>query len=235
MTIRKIVPKSVESLQPCIQVNDFKDKYVVQAIRDMLDSLAAEQHRLDEAFPGKGGGVGLASNQIEYPVPDYPAGFTPPNMYVVSIRPERAFAENCESVAATVYINASFKPLPDAQQSSYEEGCLSVVGFKGYAVPRYEKIQVHAYDIHGNANEFAAENFVARVHQHEMDHGRGQEYLNQLRFGNAELLTISVWIAKNKNSNIDAPVWVVPEKLQCILNEPDFKALEAWVENELAT
>lgn len=49
------------------------------------------------------------------------------------------------------------------------EGCLSVVGFRGL-VERPEKIDVQYYDRHGNLVNQHAEGYFARVFLHEMDH-----------------------------------------------------------------
>lgn len=49
------------------------------------------------------------------------------------------------------------------------EGCLSVVGFRGL-VERPEKIDVQYYDRHGKIHNQHAEGYFARVFLHEMDH-----------------------------------------------------------------
>ncbi len=50
-----------------------------------------------------------------------------------------------------------------------EEGCLSVVDLTA-KVKRYRTITIRAQDIEGNPVEFTAEDFFARVIQHEVDH-----------------------------------------------------------------
>jgi len=79
----------------------------------LLDTLAHHHLELDQKYPGKGMGVGLASNQIEYPLGDYPATYMPPNLYIVSIRRERAEIEGCPPLPPFVYINAYFAPVAD--------------------------------------------------------------------------------------------------------------------------
>ncbi|MBS0358659.1 MAG: peptide deformylase [Proteobacteria bacterium] len=252
MPKQKIVPKSEKSLKPTARVIDFNNIYIRQAIRDLLDTLKAKQADLDKESPGRGGGVGLAANQIEYPYEPvseyddspkegfYPKDFVPPNIYVVSVRQERAVLEGCEMVEPSVYINASFEPLLDNEgykKSSYKEGCLSVTGFTGFNIPRYENIRVKACNENGEELNFVIHGFVARVHQHEMDHGLGKEYLNQLDFDEAELCDILIWIEKHQNDTTsEISEWVIPNKLQCtsdVSTAPDFLALQTWVNNEL--
>lgn len=50
-----------------------------------------------------------------------------------------------------------------------EEGCLSVPGIFGW-VRRHHKIKVKAQAVDGTKISFAAENLLARVIQHEIDH-----------------------------------------------------------------
>lgn len=238
MTIRKILPKTQLSLHSTSRVTDFKDVYVKKAIRDLLDTLANHQLELDQKYPGKGMGVGLAANQMEYPSPDYPSDFTPPNIYIVSIRPERARLEGCSAVAPTVYVNASFVPVSDVDskphQISYEEGCLSISGIKGLFVPRFNEIRLKAFDPFGRGIDLIVKGFTARVHQHEIDHGFGEEYLNRMEFSLKELYLIQDWIEQFRKKKIDRlPCFIIPNRLECIDTNPDVDALEVWVKNEI--
>ncbi len=250
MTIQKILSKTKESLLPTTWVDDVNDQYVRQACQDLLDTLANYQHEIDKLFPGKGIGVGLAANQIEYPyqpISDrdpapktnfYPLNFLPPRIYVISIRQERAQNEQCPVVAPIIYINASYTPFseeddPISQQVFYEEGCLSINGIKGFSVPRYDKILLSTWDHKGEKLNLLAQGFIARVHQHEIDHGEGKEYLNHMSFNQTELIQISNWIKKYRLTMLSTiPTWIIPGKLQCMAPNPDFSALLVWVENE---
>lgn len=233
MTIRQIVAKSAKSLHPAASVTDYNDPYVRKAAQDLLDTLAAEQKRLDELHPGMGGGVGLASNQLEYSTPDYPEDFIPPDMYVISIRPERAHRENCNTVLPTVYINASYEVFPNNTLEKYVEGCLSLNGIQGLTVIRNTAIKVSAYDTDGTLFVILADNFIARVHQHEQDHCRGKEYLNHLDFSNGDLEDIRRWIEENKNKPTPTKETVIVNNLICTGDPVDFEALSSWVEGNL--
>lgn len=231
MPIRKIVAKSAMSLQPAKTVTNFADKHVQQAAQDLLDTLAAEQKRLDAIYPNQGAGVGLASNQIAYPEPDYPKNFMPPNMYVISIRPQRAQAEQCDEVKPMVYINASYEAfLQSDKLKRYQEGCLSIAGIQGLSVPRHAAIKITAHDVDGQEIKCIAKGFVARVHQHEQDHCCGQEYLNHMDFSSDTLDEINFWIANHRNQPTPQKDDVIVKNLTCTGAAVDFDALQAWVD-----
>lgn len=60
-----------------------------------------------------------------------------------------------------------------------EEGCLSVIDLTA-KVERYRKLLVRAQDLHGKTWEFPAEDFFARVIQHELDHLNGILFIDRL-------------------------------------------------------
>jgi peptide deformylase len=60
-----------------------------------------------------------------------------------------------------------------------EEGCLSVVDLTA-KVKRFTKIRVKAQDIEGNPLDFIAEDWYARVTQHETDHLNGTLFIDHL-------------------------------------------------------
>lgn len=246
MTIQEIIPKSEKSLKPAAKVLDFTSIYIRQAVADLLDTLAEKQRTLDLEFPGQGAGVGLAANQIKYPyepVSDiddspkpgcYPKDFPPPDIYVISILEARAAIEKCEPVEPLICINATFTPL--SNEKSFEgEGCLSVTGFHGFKIPRYETIEVEAWNARGEKMRFEAKGFIARVHQHEQDHSLGMEYLNRLNFSEDELKTIIQWIDEHENKPVlESSQWVVEGKLRCVSESRDGKeALAIWASNAL--
>jgi peptide deformylase len=61
-----------------------------------------------------------------------------------------------------------------------EEGCLSVPGVYG-KVKRYTKIKVQALDSNGKLLEFVAEDFFARIIQHEVDHLNGILFIEKAK------------------------------------------------------
>ena len=60
-----------------------------------------------------------------------------------------------------------------------EEGCLSVIDLTA-KVERFKKLLVKAQDLDGKTWEFPAEDFFARVIQHELDHLNGVLFIDRL-------------------------------------------------------
>lgn len=59
------------------------------------------------------------------------------------------------------------------------EGCLSVPDLYG-KVPRYKKVKIKALDINGKEFRITAEDFLARVFQHEIDHTNGIMFVDHI-------------------------------------------------------
>ncbi len=79
-----------------------------------------------------------------------------------------------EPVPNTVLINPQITFLDDNIEHGWE-GCLSVPDLRGL-VPRNTKISYSGYDPFGNVIERVADDFHARVVQHEVDHLDGILY-----------------------------------------------------------
>lgn len=94
-------------------------------------------------------GVGLAANQVAHPR----------QLLVVSI--------GGEHVHEVVLINP--RPVRGEGEFDSVEGCLSLPGIEAQ-VPRYQKVTVRGYDLSGKEVEIEAEDLLARVLQHELDH-----------------------------------------------------------------
>lgn len=67
----------------------------------------------------------------------------------------------------------------DETKQSFWEGCLSVPGLRGY-VPRPRKIKLTFLDDQANKQELEAEDFLATVIQHELDHLFGKLYVDHI-------------------------------------------------------
>ena len=89
------------------------------------------------------------------------------------------------AVPLSVLINPQIVPLDDETEEDWE-GCLSIPEIRG-RVPRYKRLRVTALDRDGNALDFVAEGFHARVIQHEVDHLRGHVYMDRM----PDLLTLT--------------------------------------------
>lgn len=60
-----------------------------------------------------------------------------------------------------------------------DEGCLSVPGFF-FEIPRSQKVRVRGLSREGKQIEIKAEDLVARIFQHEVDHLNGKLVLNRI-------------------------------------------------------
>ena len=104
------------------------------------------------------GGVGLAAPQI---------GIT-----------KRIIVVRYEDKVDT-YINPEIEALEN-KKIKEDEGCLSIYSIQGFQVKRYPKIKIKATNIKGNTEEFIAEDLLARVIQHELDHLNGIMFIDHL-------------------------------------------------------
>jgi len=104
------------------------------------------------------GGVGLAAPQI---------GIT---RRVIIVK----FDDKVET-----YINPEIEVL-DKGLVDGDEGCLSIYSIQGFTVKRSPRIRVKATNIKGEKVEFEAEDMLARILQHELDHLDGVLFMDHL-------------------------------------------------------
>jgi peptide deformylase len=95
-----------------------------------------------------------------------------------SIPPERLEDRRRKPVPFQVLINPQVTT--SGGMVDFFEGCLSVAGW-GALVPRYLEAQVECLDHRGNPISFKAEGWHARIVQHEVDHLRGNLYIDKMR------------------------------------------------------
>jgi peptide deformylase len=119
-------------------------------------------------------GVGLAADQVH----------ESKQIAVLEVATNPRYPDK-PTVPLTVLINPKISPLTDEMEEDWE-GCLSIPELRG-RVPRYKTIRVQAWDRNGKDLEFSAEDFHARVIQHEWDHLNGKVYLDRM----ADLSTLT--------------------------------------------
>ena len=102
-------------------------------------------------------------------------------------------------IPLTVLVNPEVTILDERFIEDWE-GCLSIPDLRG-RVPRHAKLRVDALDRYGKKIQFVAEEFFARVVQHEFDHLMGRVYLDRMR----DLTTVThldefqrYWLPPNK-------------------------------------
>lgn len=146
MTIQSIVKLGNAQLgSPSLPVTDFHDPQLMQLIEDMKDTMHEKK------------GVGIAAPQIGVNLRVVIFGFEKNERY-----------PNEAPVPFTILINPMIEIVSDEMIDGWE-GCLSVPGLRGL-VPRYQKIKYTGLDLNQNPISRIAENFHARVVQHECDH-----------------------------------------------------------------
>jgi peptide deformylase len=112
-------------------------------------------------------GVGLAADQVH----------ESRQVAVLEVADNRRYPDK-PKVPLTVLINPKIYPLTEETEEDWE-GCLSIPDLRG-RVPRYKSIRVQARDRNGKELEFFADDFHARVIQHECDHLQGKVYLDRM-------------------------------------------------------
>jgi peptide deformylase len=127
----------------------FKKAQIVTRIRPRIRKIA--EYMVDLLY--RVNGIGLAANQI---------GVLKRIIVIreVDDKIDRSF----------VMINPEI--IYQEGSSVEEEGCLSLPGIK-LLIQRYQFIKVQGCDIQGNKLKIEADNFIARVIQHEIDHLNG--------------------------------------------------------------
>jgi peptide deformylase len=82
-------------------------------------------------------------------------------------------------VPLTVLINPVVTILDQELIDGYE-GCLSIPDMRG-VVPRFKRLRLQALGRNAEPLDIVAEDFHARVIQHETDHLKGEVYLDRMR------------------------------------------------------
>ncbi len=150
MAVRPIARMGAEVLKRrADEVTDFNDPELPVLISDMVETMIAAH------------GVGLAAPQIAVP-----------KRVVIFFVP--AGRNNGVDIPLTVMINPIITPLTPEKNDDWE-ACLSVPGLTG-KVPRFTSIKYSWQDVKGEHFERVADNFHARVVQHECDHLDGLLY-----------------------------------------------------------
>jgi peptide deformylase len=133
----------------------FRDKLFQKLVDDMRETMYEYE------------GVGLAAPQVHEGL----------RLAVIEVpgSDERARAE----VPFMVLVNPVVTPLDDERENGWE-GCLSVPDLRG-VVPRWKRLKLDALDRDGKPYSLEAQDFVARVVQHECDHLDGNVYLDRMQ------------------------------------------------------
>jgi len=144
-----------------VLITDISNQTFQAFLQDMIPTMYFEE------------GIGLAAPQVAHNVRACVVGkkAIPPKAKI----PGREYANRTD----LILLNPTYEVLSRKQQSD-TEGCLSVPGFYG-KVPRHRDILVKALNERGEAIEFEAHGFFARVIQHEVDHLNGILFIDRAK------------------------------------------------------
>lgn len=137
-----------------------RDELTSPTMQQFIDDMVETMKEYD--------GVGLAADQVH----------VSKQVAVLEVADNPRYPSK-PNVPLTVLVNPKITPLSEEFEEDWE-GCLSIPDLRG-KVPRCKKIRVQAWDRHGAELDFVAEDFHARVIQHEFDHLHGQVYLDRMR------------------------------------------------------
>jgi peptide deformylase len=112
-------------------------------------------------------GVGLAAPQVHLGL----------QLAVLEVEHHPRYPE-MPSVPLTYLINPTVTILDSSPLDEWE-GCLSIPELRG-RVPRFKQLRVTGLGRNGEALDFVATDFHARVIQHETDHLKGEVYLDRM-------------------------------------------------------
>lgn len=154
------------AIRPILEVPDPRLKTVstpVETFDDELRTLVADMFETMYDAPG----IGLAAIQVG----------VPKRVLVIDLQ-EQEDEEGKPIKAPRVFINPEILD-PSAEQSLYNEGCLSVPD--QYAeVERPVSIRARWQDLDGKVHEEAMDGLMATCLQHEMDHLEGILFIDHL-------------------------------------------------------
>jgi peptide deformylase len=135
------------------------DKIKTHDFQKLLDDMVETMHEYI--------GVGLAGPQVHLPL----------QVAVLEVDAHPRHPD-MPSVPLTYLINPVVTILETEKVDDWE-GCLSIPDMRG-KVPRFKKLHVKALGREGEVLDFVAEDFHARVIQHETDHLKGEVYLDRM-------------------------------------------------------
>ncbi len=136
---------------------------ITDEIKKIVSDMKAATIDWDQSRPHEVG-VALAAVQID-------------RLYkIVIVRNDYNDKDNHEF---TVFINPEITKREGEVKEDFE-GCLSVPNVYG-KVPRHTKVKVKALDLNGKEFRVTAEDFLARIFQHEIDHCNGMVFIDHIK------------------------------------------------------
>lgn len=138
-----------------IQADDLASESIQHLIDDMIETMRDAD------------GVGIAAPQVHRPV----------RLAVIEVQRNRRYPQ-APDIPLTVLVNPLIAYKSENTVSSWE-GCLSLDGLRGQA-RRSKHVVVEACDREGQSLRIDADDFLAIVLQHELDHLDGHVFLDRM-------------------------------------------------------
>ncbi|WP_425146758.1 peptide deformylase [Deinococcus sp.] len=138
-----------------------------QSLRQVADTM------LETMFEARG--VGLAAPQVGLSARMFVAVEYEDDEEEGTERPLRS-----RVLRSYVMLNPQVRPLDKRKDDSVQEGCLSIPGIYEEGVKRARAVRVDYTDLDGHPQTLEAEDYLARVFQHEADHLDGVFFLDRL-------------------------------------------------------
>jgi peptide deformylase len=138
-----------------LEAAEIRSAEIQQFIDDMIETM----HEYE--------GVGLAAPQVHV------------SLRLAVIEVPSYDERTTDAVPLIVLVNPRLTTLGEDKLAGVE-GCLSIPGLRGM-VPRSKRVHLDALDRWGKPYTVEAEDFYARVIQHECDHLEGEVYLDRMQ------------------------------------------------------
>lgn len=170
MSIRKVARMGNPVLREVareLSLKEIQSEWFDRLLEDMVDTM--EEY----------GGIGLAAPQIHESVSVAIIDFEEGNPRYAE-KPQASDGDGLRAMPLSVFINPKITVL-DKTEQGFWEGCLSVPEIRGL-VYRPRKIRVDYIDREGKKQSLVAEDFLATVFQHELDHLAGTLFVDRIRY-----------------------------------------------------
>jgi peptide deformylase len=172
MSIRKVARMGHPVLREPVRelsLKEIQSEWFDRLLEDMVDTM--EEY----------GGIGLAAPQIHESVAVAVIDFEGDNpRYAEQTGDPATNGDGMKAMPLSVFINPKITVL-DKTEQGFWEGCLSVPELRGL-VFRPRKIRVDYLDRDGKKRSVVAEDFLATVFQHELDHLAGVLFVDRIRY-----------------------------------------------------
>lgn len=154
------------------------DADFVNLIKDMFETMR------------NASGIGLAANQVN----------VDKSLFIVDLSPVKGY----EKFKPMIFINPKIVSY-SKDNNIIEEGCLSLPNLR-IEVERPERIKIQYQDIDLKKQTLEADDFLARVIQHEYDHTQGVLFIDKITEDELEEVKEELKLIKDRKAEVDYPI-----------------------------